>query len=182
MVTIFDALLQGKTSTAEALAIFDALDTIDLDFMIGSWKGEGFPTDHPLDGLLAAYHWYGKRFQSQENVHPLVFTAGNGRKSSVNPAWMIPALNLLCRKRIPKSKVAGRLFQMCIPLFATLRPGARLRMTRYRGRESATMLYDNLPINDVFHRVDNDTVLGIMDLKGLKQPFFFMLRRDQGVT
>jgi hypothetical protein len=26
--------------------------------------------------------------------------------------------------------------------------------------------------------VDDNTVLGIMDLKGMKQPFFFVLRRD----
>ena len=38
--------------------------------------------------------------------------------------------------------------------------------------------YDNLPINDVFRKVDDNTVLGIMDLKGMKQPFFFVLRRD----
>ena len=52
-------------------------------------------------------------------------------------------------------------------------------MTTYRGKPTATMVYDNLPINDVFHKVDEDTVLGIMDLKGMKQPFFFVLRREK---
>jgi hypothetical protein len=40
------------------------------------------------------------------------------------------------------------------------------------------MIYDNLPINDVFRKVDQDTVLGAMDLKGIPRPFFFVLRRE----
>ena len=91
---------------------------------------------------------------------------------------MLPVVNLLYQKWIPKSKAAGRLFQLCIPLFMTRRARARLRMTNYRGKKSATMIYDNLPINDVFRKVDNDTVLGAMDLKGMEQPFFFVLRRE----
>jgi len=33
------------------------------------------------------------------------------------------------------------------------------------------MCYDALPINDVFRKVDNDTVLGALDLRGLQMPF-----------
>lgn len=178
MMTFFDALSQGRSSTAEALEIFDSLDTVKTNFMIGSWKGASFPTDHPLDGLLEAYHWYGKRFKSLEDVHPLMFTSSNDSKYSVNPVWIIPIINLLCWKRIPKLKIAERLFQMCVPMFSTRHGGARLRMTKYRDKVSATMIYDNLPINDIFHKVDSDTVFGVMDLKGLKKPFFFVLRRE----
>ncbi len=55
-------------------------------------------------------------------------------------------------------------------------------MTRHRGKVSATMVYDNLPIHDVFRKMDADTVLGIMDLKGLKKPFFFVLRRKAAAS
>jgi len=65
-----------------------------------------------------------------------------------------------------------------MPLFATRRSQARLRLTEYRGKSSATMIYDSLPINDVFRKVDENTVLGIMDMKGVAQPFFFILRRE----
>ena len=41
------------------------------------------------------------------------------------------------------------------------------------------MIYDSLPINDVFRMVDEDTVMGVMDRKGEEQPFFFMLRRER---
>jgi len=35
-----------------------------------------------------------------------------------------------------------------------------------------------LPINDMFRAVDGDRLLGVMDLRGMAQPFFFVLRRD----
>jgi hypothetical protein len=40
------------------------------------------------------------------------------------------------------------------------------------------MIYDSLPINDVFRKVDDDTVLGAMDLRFTPQPFFFILTRE----
>jgi Domain of unknown function (DUF4334) len=40
------------------------------------------------------------------------------------------------------------------------------------------MIYDSLPINDIFRKVDDDTVLGAMDLRLTPQPFFFILRRE----
>jgi hypothetical protein len=54
-------------------------------------------------------------------------------------------------------------------------------MTEYRGKLSATMIYDQLPINDVFRKLDDNTVLAVMDNKNIKDPFFFKLIRDQGV-
>jgi hypothetical protein len=46
---------------------------------------------------------------------------------------------------------------------------------------SATMIYDALPINDVFRKVDADTMLGAMDIRGTTEPFFFVLRREPGL-
>lgn len=59
-----DVIRSGHATTPEALEIFDSLDAVDIEFMLGSWEGEGFHTDHPLDGLLELYHWHGKRFDS----------------------------------------------------------------------------------------------------------------------
>ncbi len=42
------------------------------------------------------------------------------------------------------------------------------------------MIYDKLPINDVFRKIDQDAVFGVMDLKGRQSPFFFILRREHG--
>lgn len=177
MKTFSEAINQGA-SPAEAWEIFDSLDTVDLDFMIGSWKGSGFPTGHPLDGVLETYRWHGKRFESPDRVHPLVFDTQNGGTLSVNPVWMLPTIGWLDRLPIPKAEAAGQVFQLGLPLLATRDSSARLRLTEYRGKESATMIYDSLPINDIFRKVDENTVLGVMDLKGMEQPFFFVLRRE----
>jgi hypothetical protein len=40
------------------------------------------------------------------------------------------------------------------------------------------MIYDTLPINDSFRKVDDNTVLGLMGFKDIPQPFFFLLRRE----
>ncbi|APW43260.1 DUF4334 domain-containing protein [Rhodoferax saidenbachensis] len=176
-MNVHEKLNAGGATTQEALALFDALSPVETDFMLGSWKGEGFETGHPMDGLLEAYHWYGKRFESAEDVHPLVFSTLGGGLASVNPARMGPALSWSDHVALPKSATLGRVFQAMMPLFTTTRSRARLRMTSYRGQSSATMVYDQLPINDVFRKIDANAVFGVMDRKGMQKPFFFILRR-----
>ena len=168
----------GRVSPDDALALYDALEPIETDFMIGAWKGEGFETGHPLDGVLERCHWHGKRFESEEHVHPLVFRKVSGKLTSVKPLLAMPGLGLLDSMPFLKSSFVGKVFQWVLPLLSGRKSAARLRTTTYRGVATATMQYDNLPINDVFRKVDDHTVLGIMDLKGMKQPFFFVLRRD----
>lgn len=178
MNTFLEALRAGKTTTAEALAIFDSLEPVGLDFMQGKWKGDGFPTGHPLDGALEAYHWRGKIFENPEQVHPLIFQSIRGGTLAIDPIYMLPAMGLVERLPFLKSKRMGNIFQLCLGLFATRRSRARLRLTHYRDKLSATMIYDSLPVNDVFRQVDPATVLGVMDMKGAVRPLFFVLRRE----
>jgi hypothetical protein len=167
-----------RSTPEEALAIFDALEPVGTDFMLGAWQGAGFPTGHPLDGVLEAYHWHGKRFDSVEHAHPLVFRSVGGARLSLHTMWVPLAVRLLQWLPFLKSRAAGRIARLVFPLLASRRSGARLRMTRHRGQSTATMVYDRVPINDVFRKVDADTVLGLMDMKGMERPFFFMLRRE----
>ncbi|WP_041294717.1 DUF4334 domain-containing protein [Isoptericola variabilis] len=55
----------------------------------------------------------------------------------------------------------------------------RLVELQRSGTTSAEALafFDALPIDDVFRRVDEHTVLGLMELRGMPAPFFFVLRR-----
>jgi len=52
-----DLLSQGKTTIEQALSLFDSLEPVDLEFMIGRWQGSGLHTGHPMDGLLEASNW-----------------------------------------------------------------------------------------------------------------------------
>ncbi|MBM9461389.1 DUF4334 domain-containing protein [Nocardioides sp. zg-536] len=53
----------------------------------------------------------------------------------------------------------------------------------FRGETTATMVYDNLPVLDHFKKVDDDTVMGIMNGKldsafGIADLYYFWLERE----
>ncbi len=178
MRAVQDILASGQTSTEEGLALFDSLPPAGADFMLGAWAGSGLASDHPMDGLLETYGWHGKQFDSAEHVHPLVFRSGGGRLCRLGPRRLFAGLALNRWPAVARSPLMGPLFRLLMPLLRVRRSRARLRLTDYRGKLTATMQYDNLPINDVFAKIDENTVLGVMDLKGMRQPFFFLLRRE----
>ncbi len=170
------------TSSAEALRFFDSLPAASLDEMMGRWRGSGLATAHPMDGLLEAYGWYGKDFQEPDFVHPLLFRAGNGRIVPVNSRY-IPH-GLMSRATMSNKLIASlpALMPLALALISTQKPTARLRLMSHRSQNTATMIYDFLPIHDHFHRVDSTTLLGLMDLRAVPQPFFFTLQRDNVST
>ena len=165
------------TTTAEALELFDCLEPVELEFMFGRWQGMGFHTNHPMDGLLEALNWYGKEFVDPDCVHPLLFEDGahNIFKVDPNPA----AFKLGMNAPWVKNEAIKPLFSAMTSMLKTEDSKARIRMMEYRGKVSATMIYDYLPINDVFRKVDANTVLGLMDYKEISQPFFFVLKRSK---
>ena len=165
---------QGKATTDEALKLFDELDTIGLDFMMGRWKGSGFDTNHPLDGLLETIGWYGKEFIDLDNVHPLLFSDGN-EIFKVDPNPTITNLGL--KFPLPQNQSMKPVYSTMSKLLKTEESKARVRMMEYRNQVSATMIYDYLPIHDTFRKIDDNRVLGLMDWKGIPEPFFFLLDR-----
>ncbi|MEL6929264.1 MAG: DUF4334 domain-containing protein [Cyanobacteria bacterium J06600_6] len=170
-----DILQQGKTTTESALELFDQLETVDLEFMLGRWRGSGFPTSHQMDGLLETFGWYGKEFVSADCVHPLLFSDGSSvYKVDPNPVLM----NLGFKYPLPQEQNLKPFYQATTKLLKTEASKARIRMMEHRGKLSATMIYDYMPINDVFRKVDENTLFGLMDLKDMPQPFFFVLNRD----
>ncbi|CAA9333386.1 MAG: hypothetical protein AVDCRST_MAG71-1876 [uncultured Lysobacter sp.] len=169
------AAARDGASTFDVLGFFDGLDAMSLDDMIGEWKGHGLHTGHPLDGMLERFGWHGKRFDDSESAYPLLFNHGRGRRIAVNPKF-IP-VQLAARLRLQRSRLARAAFHLAKPLMSTKKPSARLRMTTYRTMSSATMIYDTLPMHDVFRRVDRDCLLGAMDSRYFVQPMFFVLER-----
>ena len=167
--------LRAGITTEKALALYDILEPASLDLMIGRWTGQEIPTQHPMDGMLETMNWYGKEFIDPETVHPLLFNDDQGNLFKLRPdptimvlafkfpitqyQWLLPALKLLNN-------------------FAkTEKSQARLRLLQSRGAVTATMIYDNLPMNDSFKKIDDNTVLGLMDYKVIPQPYFFLLQR-----
>jgi hypothetical protein len=169
------AALEGGTDLATALAFFDSLPAVACDEITGRYHGRELATGHPMDGLLQASGWYGKQFDDADHVHPLLFRGADGdifpvepRKAPLGLAPKLPDV-VVARSRA----VVGALK----PLLRTSKHRARLRSVEHRGVVTAAMVYDHLPIIDVFRRVDADTLLGVMDLRGVP-PYVFVLTQD----
>lgn len=169
-------LKTGKTTKEKALELFDSLEPVNLDFMFGRWQGSGLHTDHPMDGLLEISNWYGKEFLDPENVHPLLFLDNQGKIFKVAPKATL--MDSVLKFPLPKNESLKPFLILINSLLKTDKSQARLRMMEHRGKITATMIYDHLPINDSFRKVDENTVLGIMDYKNIPQPFFFVLKRS----
>ena len=169
-------LTKAAVNTNDALKIFDDLEPVDLDFMMSRWRGSEVHTNHPLNGFLEVTNWYGKEFVTAEHVHPLLFMDNNNNLFKIAPNPTVMKLGL--RLPILKSKNLQPILGILTSLLKTEASHARIRMTEYREKVSATMIYDNLAINDIFRKIDENTVLGLMDYKGVPDPFFFILKRD----
>lgn len=64
------------------------------------------------------------------------------------------------------------------PILKTNISKARMRMIKYRGKITGTMVYDQKGIMDHFAKIDENTMLGVMEMKGAKKPYFYVLERD----
>ena len=167
---------RAGASPEEVLRFFDALPAVAVEDLSGRWRGSELPTGSPLDGLLAAYGWWGKEFVDAETVHPLLVRGRSG-VHPVNPA-LVPLTLLRAAPALARLPVLQRVAAGVRPFLRTHRPAARLRSVAHRGVATAALVYDSIPVIDVFRRVDDDLVLGLMDMRGLETVFPFLLHRD----
>lgn len=170
------AVLERGTDPETALAFFDSLPAVTCAELTGRYRGRELLTGHPMDGLLEASGWYGKQFDDVDHVHPLLFRNRGGEIFAVEPRKM----PLGVAPRIPAAVVdrsQGAVGALKAAL-QTKKHRARLRAVEFRGVVTAAMVYDHLPIIDVFRRVDAETLLGVMDLRG-STPYVFVLQRDE---
>jgi|SRR5690625_3409892 len=173
-------LLEKNISQREAFAFFDSLEPINITGMVGIWKGQELKTGHPMEGILEAANWYGKVFEDKDHVFPLVFETSSHKLYAGNPGKIY--FKNLQKNLSPKA--VSVLFPIISPFIKTKKSKARLRMMNYRGKTTAAMFYDQLAIIDVFRKVDDDTVMGIMDCKhdSSDKSFFFILEKQETIN
>ncbi|WP_211319318.1 DUF4334 domain-containing protein [Quadrisphaera granulorum] len=170
-------LRPGRHELAEVLAFFDELPAVRVADMFGTWRGGPLPTGHRLDGVLETLGWYGKRFIDDDDVRPLLFHDSRG-VFEVNPDLVPVSFAVDHGLRLARWAPSARAARRAIRLLKTDKPKARLRMIEHRGVVTATMAYDGIPVNDHFRRVDERTVIGLMDIRGYTEtPFLFTLER-----
>lgn len=166
-------LKERKVTTNDAISIFSRLEPVTVEFMLGQWRGFEIITGHPIEGLLESSGWYGKLFENQENAHPLLMhTLNKKRLFAINPRYIPLGINF------PKKNILKFFIAILKPILKTKKSKARIRMIEYRGKVTGTMVYDEKGIFDHFAKINENTMLGAMDLKGAANPYFFVLERD----
>lgn len=166
-----EALKSRKISSEEATLLFDNLEPVSIEFMLDRWKGEELYTGHPTEGNLAGGGWAGKTFENAETVFPAVFFTDSSETETFNVEPIIIVSPEIKTKY--QNKTPGEIREV----LETQKSSARLRMVEYKGLVSATMIYDDLPVNDIFRKIDDNTVMGVMDAKGDNIPYYFLLTR-----
>ena len=166
MPSFEEALKAGQTSPDNAWSLFDSLPAVSIGFMLGLWKASGFPTGHPQDGKLESLGWYGKRFTDKDSVDPMIFNTNDGEMFSADPVYIIRNMSILNHASDVREQVETR------------EPKARLRMVEGRAVSTASMIYNEMPIIDHFRKLDEDTVLGMMEKPSQQEHnYFFVLQR-----
>lgn len=169
-----EAARRDGTTSAAAQARFDACAPVTPAALHGHWRGIPLRCGHPLDGLLERFGWRGKAFAAG-GAHALLFDDGRGGEIALDVRGLPigPALRL----RAHRWPGARALFAAVRPHLATRRPNARVRAVEHRGRVTAALDYDGLPVRDVFARIDERAVLGLMHAPWFDAPYAFALER-----
>ena len=71
---------RAGVTDAELDEFWATLAPATIEFMVGEWKGGGFDTGHPANGLLAKARWFGKTIKSATDVEPIVCLDEDGNK------------------------------------------------------------------------------------------------------
>ena len=103
-----------------------------------------------------------------------LFTEGTG--SHFESFIKYCPVRLYGKRFISKNRVQAWLFSFFGVKFGFLGTSAILEKIDFRGKLSTSMVYNYLPIIDHFRKVDNSTVMGIMEIKG-KLSIYFYLRK-----
>ncbi len=79
----FDELAShtGLIPYAELEQFWSSLEPVDIDFMIGEWRGGELPSGHRGEGFLGD-RWFGTTFRSATDVDPAVCLDEEGNKYS----------------------------------------------------------------------------------------------------
>lgn len=168
--------LDAITSEADALSLFDTLPPVLPAQLIGLWHGHCVPTGHPLDGVLENLGWYGKRFHGDRRADALLFRWGERRLVPIDPA-KIPVGLAMHLSGFGRSRAGHNLFSHLMRGLRAHAPVASVRQVIYRGVESAAMAYDRKPIFDHFRRLDEERLLGVMEIAGDDRHYVFVLQQ-----
>jgi hypothetical protein len=166
-----------QASSEAAFAFFDQLDPVSPEALVGLWRGQSLPTGHRLDGVLDNLGWYGKRFNADLRADPLLFASGHRRLAPLDPGALPMRLVLQLAAHFGRTRMARNGFTHLQRALRARGPVASLKSLHYRGKTSAAMVYDRQPIVDHLRGIDDDRLMGVMEIQGNGGGYFFLLTR-----
>jgi len=151
---------------AELRARTDRIDPRELDTL---WE---HLAPARIDDLVG-YRWKGFSFDTGHHTHGLLDKARWYGKAFVSQSEVQPLVCYDDEGNLFSDKKTGR-------------GEASLWEVAFRGEVTATMVYDGMPVFDHFKKVDDDTVIGVMNGKGTLvfddgEHYWFGLERDGAV-
>jgi hypothetical protein len=69
---------KAAISIDDAAALYNNLDPVTVDFLLGDWKGSIPQTGHPDLKFLQKMGWAGKRFNFSEDINPEIIQSDDG--------------------------------------------------------------------------------------------------------
>jgi hypothetical protein len=154
----FRSIFNGESApeTEKLLDLFTELEPISIDAMIGLWRVTAFGRT-PRDPIA-----------EQPPAGPLPQREGLGMRKLYGKRFVDRdhAEPIVCFDPDDGSLVVSVDFGV-----------ARLREVAFRGAASAGMVYDQQPWIDYFRKLDDDTLVALIDMKGQPTETFFFLSR-----
>lgn len=155
---------------------FRSLQPVQPGELVGLWKGTGYPSGHPLDGVLENLSWFGKRFHPDMRADALLFGRASTRLRGLNPVFF--PIHLVIRLApLGRSSRIRNIFSAIRPLLKARSTTASLQVRMDAGESTTAMVYDRQPIADFFRRIDDERLAGMMIVEGDHRRYFFTLRK-----
>lgn len=149
----FEKLSQSKTPPAihDLDDYFESLLPLDLNDMIGNWKGGYFPTGSSFDKYLKKrpmLHWYGKRFKDENTVNALMMQAGAKKFS-------LPIVGSAVIRRLEfKGKLSVAMIYNYLPIidhFRKIDDGTLMGIMTIKGRTEVYFYLQKVKEELVYH-------------------------------
>jgi len=72
--------IDGPVSLAEVEELYNGLEPVPIDKLLGEWKGGSLNTGHPVHQHLLSSNWAGKTFLSADMVQPIMVYDKDGKR------------------------------------------------------------------------------------------------------
>jgi len=162
-----DAFMGGTSFSPHQInAFFDQLPPVELEFMVGTWRYANVPSNNRQDYLLEMIDFHGKRFYGADTnyqVDPVICWSG-GKLIRVGsmPYWLFKRIpeTTPSREQPVRRAILHKYNQCCVlPFSQTKEPHAHNMIVEHRGVCTTAMVYDHMPMVDVFKKVDDNTIM-----------------------